>query len=69
MNIKINDQDVVLEQDEITISELLTHQQVKMPEMVSVEHNETIVDRQRFDTHTVTEGDEVNFLYFMGGGR
>ena len=55
--------------DGLTISQLLTDQNVKMPEMVSVELNGQILKRSQFDTTTLNEDDTVEFLYFMGGGR
>ena len=42
---------------------------VEMPEYVSVSVNEEFIDKGSFDTYTLKEGDEVEFLYFMGGGR
>ena len=54
--------------DNLTISELLIEQKVKMPEMVSVEINGQILRRGEFDTTVLNEGDKVEFLYFMGGG-
>ena len=54
--------------DGLTISQLLTDQNVKMPEMVSVELNGQILKRSQFDATTLNEGDQVEFLYFMGGG-
>jgi sulfur carrier protein len=36
--------------------------------MVSVQVNEEFVDREEFATLQLNEGDEVDFLYFMGGG-
>ena len=54
--------------DGINIGELLVEQNVKMPEMVSVEINGQILRRPEFDTTTLSEGDKVEFLYFMGGG-
>ena len=51
-----------------TITELLSDQKVKMPEYVSVELNGTILKRADFDVTPVTEGDTVEFMYFMGGG-
>ena len=36
------------------------------PATVSV--NEEFIDKDAFDTHVLNEGDEVEFLYFMGGG-
>ena len=39
-----------------------------MPDMVSVELNGEYLDRDVFDSTPVKDGDEVEFLYFMGGG-
>ena len=52
----------------LTISQLLLAQEVKMPEMVSVELNGQILKRSEFENTTLNEGDKVEFLYFMGGG-
>lgn len=53
----------------LTVSELLTEQKVKMPEMVSVEVNGEILRREAFEKTALRENDNVEFLYFMGGGR
>ncbi len=53
----------------LTISQLLIEQEVKMPEMVSVELNGQILKRSVFENTTLNEGDKVEFLYFMGGGN
>lgn len=68
MNVKINGEETVLDEEKMTVTELLKDQQVKMPEMVSVELNGQILKRDEFDTADVKEGDELEFLYFMGGG-
>ena len=52
-----------------TVTELLKEQKVKWPDMVSVELNGTILKRETFASTGLTEGDKVEFLYFMGGGR
>ena len=54
--------------DGATVNELLVEQKVKMPEMVSVELNGQILKRSDFDGTVLSEGDKVEFLYFMGGG-
>lgn len=69
MKIKINGNDETLTQDNLTITELLKVKEVQMPEMVSVEHNGEILDRQAFASTIVKDGDQVEFLYFMGGGQ
>ena len=52
-----------------TVSELLAERKVKWPDMVSVELNGSIVERDSFGTTTLSDGDQLEFLYFMGGGR
>ena len=69
MKIRLNGESTELDESSLTISELLVSQSVKMPDMVTVEHNGTIIDREKFDKQQVKEGDEVEFLYFMGGGQ
>lgn len=54
--------------DGLTVGELLTEKEVKMPEMVSVEINGEILKRTEFETKALEDGDKVEFLYFMGGG-
>ena len=68
MTIKMNGEEKNLSQATLSVSELLVAEDVKMPEMVSVELNGEILDRDAFDSTTVKEGDAVEFLYFMGGG-
>jgi sulfur carrier protein len=36
--------------------------------MVTVQVNGVIIDRNQFDTTPLKDGDEVEFLYYMGGG-
>ena len=67
MKIKVNDKATEI-QDGLTIAELLAHQKVKMPDMVSVQLNGTIMERKAFPATLVHENDTVDFLYFMGGG-
>jgi sulfur carrier protein len=68
MNLKINGELEVIDQTDLTVSGLLTLKEVKMPDMVSVEYNGDILDRDKFDSTTLKDNDEVEFLYFMGGG-
>lgn len=53
----------------ISISELIKLNNVAQPEMVSIQLNGQFVNRDDFDSTQVAEGDEVDFLYFMGGGQ
>ena len=55
--------------DGITISTLIEQEQVETPQYVTVSVNEEFIDQDGFDSHVLKDGDEVEFLYFMGGGR
>jgi len=37
--------------------------------MVSIQLNGQFVNREDFDSTKVSDGDELDFLYFMGGGQ
>ncbi len=68
MNIKINGEAENIQNESITITDLLALKDVKMPDMVSVELNGDMLERDQFSSTSVKDGDEVEFLYFMGGG-
>jgi sulfur carrier protein len=68
VEITVNGEQVELEEDSLTVTKLLEVQDVDMPDMVSVELNGEILSRDNFDDEVVQDGDEVEFLYFMGGG-
>ena len=68
MKIKLNGEELSLDQSTQTITDLLKAKDVKMPDMVSVEYNGAILDRDQFEKTTLADGDAVEFLYFMGGG-
>jgi sulfur carrier protein len=68
MKLVVNGNDVEVS-DGINVSQLLIERKVKMPDMVSVELNETVLQRAEFETMRLREGDRVELLYFMGGGR
>lgn len=67
MKLVVNGQEKSLAED-LTVRELLAQENVRMPEMVSVELNGRILRRSEFDTAGIADGDVVEFLYFMGGG-
>ena len=53
----------------LTISELIVAENVETPQYVTVSVNEEFVESGAFDVTVLKEGDVVEFLYFMGGGR
>jgi sulfur carrier protein len=68
MKIKVNGKEQEIEGQTVSIHDLLKQNAVKSPDMVTVQVNGKFVSKEEFENFTVTEGDEVEFLYFMGGG-
>ena len=52
----------------ISITDLIKLNDVAQPDMVSIQLNGEFVNRDEFDITQVSDGDELDFLYFMGGG-
>ena len=52
----------------MTVGELLAHLKVD-PRRVAVEHNLVVLKRASFDTVEVRDGDQVEIVNFVGGGR
>ena len=52
----------------ISLIDLIKKNNVEQPEMVSIQVNGEFVDRNNFDSTQINANDEVDFLYFMGGG-
>ena len=52
-----------------TVQELLRLENVEMPEYVSVSINTEFVLQKDYTTWLLREGDVVEFLYYMGGGK
>ena len=52
----------------LNVSELIQQNNVVQPDMVSVQVNEEFAEREDWDSIQISEGDKVDFLYFMGGG-
>lgn len=50
-----------------SVKKILVSKKVR-PEMVAVEINGQIVDREIYDVTLINEGDELEYLYYMGGG-
>lgn len=69
MEIKVNGESQRIEDEVLTISRLLTIREVESPDMVAVQLNGAFVAKDTYETTTVAAGDEVDFLFFMGGGR
>jgi sulfur carrier protein len=51
-----------------TVLDLLKLKKIE-PQMVAVEVNDKVLDREHLGTTPLNEGDQVEFLFYMGGGR
>ncbi len=65
MRVKINGKQEEIQ--EATLSDLLKAKNIE-PQMVTVELNSKMVDRSSLGSTRIQEGDEIEFLFFMGGG-
>jgi len=50
------------------VMELLKEKKVR-PEVLTVEVNDEIVKREKYDTLTLKDDDRVEIIFFMGGGK
>ncbi len=69
MKIKVNGKDQEVKKRSISVYELLAENKVQRVDMVSVQLNEKFIRKEDFQTVLVKENDEVDFLFFMSGGK
>jgi sulfur carrier protein len=51
-----------------TVLDLLQAKNIE-PQMVAIEVNDSMLERTHLATTTLKEGDQIEFLFYMGGGR
>lgn len=68
MKIKVNGLERLINEHSISVAELLKRENVENSQMVSVQLNGVFVDKARFATTRLKDADQLDFLYFMGGG-
>jgi sulfur carrier protein len=51
-----------------TVLDLLQARKIE-PQMVAVEVNDAMIERDHLATTSLRDGDRVEFLFYMGGGR
>ena len=54
--------------DDLKLTELFELEQVETPEYVTVSINEEFVPSEQVESTVLKDGDNVECLYFMGGG-
>lgn len=52
----------------LTLTELMELENVEMPDYVTVSVNDEFIEADKKADTVLKEGDNVEFLYFMGGG-
>ncbi len=52
----------------LTVSRLIEAEQVETPLYVTISLNDELLDNDLRESTVLKEGDQVEFLYFMGGG-
>jgi len=55
-------------EDGLNVTQLIEKENVETPEYVTVSVNDEFIEKADFEK-ALKDGDEVEFLYFMGGGR
>jgi len=53
----------------LSISDLLKIENVKNPDVVTVQLNGKFFSKEQYTSTILKDGDEVEFLYFIGGGK
>lgn len=53
----------------LTVKQLIEAEDVENPLYVTVTINDDFVKSGEVETREIHDGDEIEFLYFMGGGR
>lgn len=70
MNLTVNGKPSTVDGAEsLNVTELLAALKVAQAEYVTVELNGEVLEREAFEATTVKDGDTIEFLYFMGGGK
>ena len=67
MEIRLNNEPVVIEGDGISLSRLLEIKKYTFRLRI-VKINGRLIDRDNYDNETVRDGDEVQVVYLMSGG-
>lgn len=55
--------------ENLTLETLLTHLGLNAPERIAIEHNRQVVRRAEWTQTKIEEGDQIEIVHFVGGGR
>ena len=68
MQITVNGEANEFDEADVNLARLLEIKRVEAPEMVAVQLNGEFVNMESYPSTYLKAGDDVEFLYFMGGG-
>lgn len=68
MNIRINGKEKNIKNQNASVTDILLLNGVQSIEMVTVQLNGSFLAKKEWETTLIKEKDEIDFLYFMGGG-
>ena len=68
MKIIVNGVQTEYSENSLSVLDIIVKNKVESPEMVSVQLNGEYIERDVYEKTYLKEGDEIDFLYFMGGG-
>jgi len=69
MIVRVNGQKKEISLNAASVGDLLVLEDVKNPDTVAVQHNGEFLNREAYETTSVKDGDDVEFVYFLGGGQ
>lgn len=69
MRIIVNGKVVEWDESKVSIADVLLKNNVKKPEMLSVQLNGKFIHQDQFESTNVKDNDEVDYIFFMGGGQ
>jgi sulfur carrier protein len=68
MQITVNGENNELKEIEVNLLKLLELRKVESPEMVAVQLNGEFIEMNNYSSTYLKSGDDIEFLFFMGGG-
>jgi sulfur carrier protein len=68
MIINVNGEEKSLNENSLSVARFLKVMNVENPDMISVQVNGRFVEKGAYETTMIVNKDDVDFLYFLGGG-
>lgn len=69
MKITVNGKFKEYNEDKKSLKDILACDGVESLDTISVQLNGNFIDKEKFENTIIKNGDEIDYLYFMGGGN